>query len=229
MSKTIIITGASDGLGKALAQLCIKNKFGVINISRTPCTIKGVENISCDLSNEDDLLKTIEIIKTKYSDFSVLVNNAAIVGHSEINKLDFSKLEKTFKINTIAPLFLVSKLFDLIVKNQADIINVGTTHSQHAHPGMEGQLAYVSSKYGLRGGSYNIAKELKETKSRMIHVHLGGFQSKMHEKDYGNVMQDPQNWMTPSDIAEILLYLVGLPKQIEISEITINRKTRRMI
>ena len=225
--KTIIITGASDGLGSALAELCLKNKMRVVNISRTPSNLKGVENIICDLADERDLENAVEIIKNKYADFSVLVNNAAIVGLEKINEITYKKFENTWKINAIAPLFLVSKLFDLIVKNEADVVNVGTTHSNHAHPGVENQLAYVSSKYGLRGGSYNIALELKKTKSRLVHVHLGGMNTTMHKKDYGIEMLDPENWMNPSDIADLLLYLVNLPKQIEISEITINRKARR--
>lgn len=92
---------------------------------------------------------------------------------------------------------------------------------------LENQLAYCATKYGLRGGSYNISNCLKNTRSRLIHIYMGGFQSKMHEKDYGNVMTDPENWMKTTDLADIVLYLINLPKQIEISEITINRKGRR--
>lgn len=187
----------------------------------------GVDNILCDLSIEKDIENAVAEIKKKYSKFDVLINNAAIVGYSKINEIDYEKFEKTWKVNTIAPLYLISKLFDLIVENEADVINIGTTHSQHAHPGIENQLAYVATKYGLRGGSYNISMELKKTKSRLMHVFMGGFQSKMHEKDYGNVMTDPENWMKPSELAELITYLINLPKQIEISEITVNRKGRR--
>lgn len=187
----------------------------------------GVDNILCDLSIEKDIENAVTEIKKNYSKFDVLINNAAIVGYSKINEIDYEKFEKTWKVNTIAPLYLISRLFDLIVKNEADVINIGTTHSQHAHPGIENQLAYVATKYGLRGGSYNISMELKKTKSRLIHVYMGGFQSKMHEKDYGNVMTDPENWMKPSELTELIVYLLNLPKQIEISEITVNRKGRR--
>ena len=49
----------------------------------------------------------------------------------------------------------------------------------------------------------------------------------MHKKEYGAVMENPDERMKPSDIAEIMLSFLRLPKQIEISEITINRKKRR--
>ncbi len=225
--KTVIITGASDGLGKAIAQKCVDDGMKVVNISRSKCPVGGVDNILCDLSIEKDIEDAVAEIKKNYSKFDVLINNAAIVGYSKINEIDYEKFEKTWKVNTIAPLYIISRLFDLIVENEADVINIGTTHSQHAHPGIENQLAYVATKYGLRGGSYNISMELKKTKSRLVHVYMGGFQSKMHEKDYGNVMTDPENWMKPSELAELIVYLLNLPKQIEISEITVNRKGRR--
>lgn len=225
--KIAIITGASDGLGKAIAQTLINNNMKVVNISRTKSDLEGIENITCDLADEKQLDNAIKIVKEKYSNFDVLINNAAVVGYSPLSELDYEKFEHTWKVNTIAPLYLIAKLFDLIVKNEADVINIGTTHSQHAHPGVENQLAYCASKYGLRGGSYNISNELKKTKSRLIHIYMGGFQSKMHEKDYGNVMTDPENWMKTTDLADIIMQIINLPKQIEISEITINRKGRR--
>jgi len=226
--KTIIITGASDGLGKALAELCVKNDMRVVNVSRSICGIEGVVDIPCDLSREHDLYRTAEIIKANYADFTALVNNAAIVGFENINEITYKKFERAWKVNAIAPLFLTSQLFDLIVKNEADVINVGTTHNAANAAGAERPLVYVASKYGLRGGSYNIAGELKATRSRLIQVHLGAMNTDLHIKDYNAKIDDREARMKPSDIAEILLYLINLPKQIEISEITINRKNRRM-
>ncbi|MFA6254299.1 MAG: SDR family oxidoreductase [Candidatus Paceibacterota bacterium] len=224
--KKIIILGASDGLGKAIASLCLQEKIGVINVSRTACDISGVVNVACDLSIEEDIDKTVSTIKEKYNDFDAIINCAAIVAMEKINEITYSKFERAFKVNAVAPLYFLSQLFDDIVKNEADILNVGTTADLKA--GFSGQLAYTSTKYGLRGGSYNIGLELAKTKSRMIYVHCGGMNTKMHEKDYGLKITDPKEWMNPLDIANIILYLLKLPKQIEISEITINRKGRRL-
>lgn len=224
--KKVIILGASDGLGKAIASVCLKEKIKVINISRTPCDLFDVVNIACDLSVEKDIDNAADIIKEKHGDFDAIINCAAIVAMEKINEITYSKFEKAFKINTIAPLYFLSLLFDNIIKNEADILNIGTTADLKA--GFNDQLAYTSTKYGLRGGSYNIGLELAKTKSRMIYVHCGGMNTKMHEKDYGLKIDDPKNWMNPDDVANIVLYLLKLPKQVEISEITVNRKGRRL-
>ncbi len=224
----VIILGASDGLGKAIAGLCEEEeKIEVVNISRTPCNVSNVVNITCDLSKEKDIDNAVSIIKKRHSDFDVIINCAAIVAMEKVNEITYPKFERAFKINTIAPLYFISSLFDTIVKNEADILNIGTTADLKA--GFNDQLAYTSTKWGLRGGSYNIGLELAKTKSRMIYVHCGGMNTQLHEKDYGKKIEDPSEWMNPKDVANIILYLLRLSKQIEITEITISRKKRRLI
>ncbi|HPT30087.1 MAG TPA: SDR family oxidoreductase [bacterium] len=224
--KKIIILGGSDGLGKAIANLCLKEKIEVVNISRTACDLSGVVNIACDLSIEQDINNAANAIKEEHNDFDAIINCAAIVAMEKIDEITYSKFERAFKVNTIAPLYFVSLLFNNIVKNEADILNIGTTADLKA--GFNDQLAYTSTKYGLRGGSYNIGLELAKTKSRMIYVHCGGMNTKMHEKDYGKRIEDATEWMDPKDVAGIVLYLLRLPKQIEITDITINRKKGRL-
>lgn len=224
--KKAILIGGSDGLGLAFSELCAARKIQVINLSRTPCNTEGVINIACDLSLEIDVEKAAKTIMQEHSDFDAIINCAAIVAMEPINKLSYEKFEKAWKVNTIAPLYFLSLLFDTIKENQADILQVGTTAD--LKDGFENQLAYTATKYGLRGGSYNFGMELKRTNSRVIYVHLGGMNTKMHEKDYGLKIEDPSIWMRPEDVANVLLHILELPKQVEISEITINRKGRRL-
>lgn len=65
--KKIIVIGGSDGLGKAIVNLCLNQNLEVINISRTPCDVEGVINIKCDLAIEEDLDNVISIIKKDYN------------------------------------------------------------------------------------------------------------------------------------------------------------------
>lgn len=224
--KRIILIGGSDGLGRAFAKICSDKNIEIINLSRTPCSIDGVTNIKCDLSNEGDIENAAKVIQESYAAFDAIVNCAAIVAMEPINKISFEKFERAWRINTIGPLYFLSLLFDSLKRNEADLLQVGTTAD--LKDGFENQLAYTATKYGLRGGSYNFAMELKKSNCRVIYVHAGGMNTKMHEKDYGLKIEDAGAWMRPEDVAGVLLYLLKLPKQMEISEITINRKGRRL-
>jgi NADP-dependent 3-hydroxy acid dehydrogenase YdfG len=74
-------------------------------------------------------------------------------------------MENLMKVNTFAPLFLTSQLFDLIKENEADILNVGSTVGTKAY---ENQASYGASKWALRGISLNLQTELAKTKCRVI-------------------------------------------------------------
>ena len=81
-----------------------------------------------------------------------------------------------------------------------------------------------TSKWAIRGTSYNLQLELKKYNCRVIQFNVGGMNTRMHTKWTGKEIEHPEEWMNPADIAELMMYVLKLPKMIEVSEITINRK-----
>lgn len=219
--ENIILTGASDGLGKEFAKLCIKEGMNIIALCRTMPDYK-CDFIKTDLTNEASIINACNKIKEKYKKIDVLVNCAGVPGIEKLNEITYSCLENLMKINSIAPMFLTSQLIDLIKYSEADILNIGSTIG--LKQGYENQLAYTTSKWALRGTSYNLQLELKKYNCRVIQINVGGMNTRMHEKYTGKKIENPDEWMNPKDIAEIMLYTIKLPKKVEISEITINRK-----
>lgn len=219
--KNIILTGASDGLGKEFAKLCISRNINIIALCRTKPDYK-CDFIKMDLTDEKSMIDACNIIKQKYNKFDALINCAGVPGIQKLNEITYSCLDDLMKINSIAPMFLTSQLIDLIKDNEADIINVGSTIG--LKQGYENQLAYTTSKWALRGTSYNLQLELKKYNCRVIQINVGGMNTRMHEKYTGKKIENPDEWMNPKDIAEIMLYTIKLPKKVEISEVTINRK-----
>jgi len=219
--KTVILTGASDGLGHAFGKKCIEDNIRVIALSRTqpdyPCDF-----IATDLSEEASIKAACNIIRDSGEKFDALINCAGVQAVRETGKIDYGSMDRLFRINTIAPIFLTSELFDLIKQFCADILNVGSTCGTKA--GYPGEVAYTTSKWGLRGTSYTLQSELKATGCRVIQFNPGGMNTRIKAKDTGIEVSDPENWMKPEDVAEVMLYILKLPKQLEVSEITINRK-----
>ena len=137
-----------------------------------------------------------------------------------INALDYTETEKLFRVNVIAPVIFTSRLIDLIQKNEADIVNVGSTVGLKAY---EGQCAYGSSKWAIRGLNENLRLELKKSNVRVIGFMPGGFKSKFVEK-YTGVKANLDPYMEPKYLAKFMIQILELPKNMEISEVIINRK-----
>ena len=90
--KYIVITGASKGIGFQIANyLAKKNRYKIINISRSNSTNKKILNYKCDISNYDDVKKVFDKIKK----IDVLINNAAISNISKNKIEDFKKIIET--------------------------------------------------------------------------------------------------------------------------------------
>lgn len=75
----------------------------------------------------------------------------------------------------------------------------------------------------MRGFIENLRLELKDTKCRVIGFNPGGFKSKIFEKGTGKKV-DLSGYMEAADIAKLLVHILELPKNMEVSDIVINRK-----
>jgi NAD(P)-dependent dehydrogenase (short-subunit alcohol dehydrogenase family) len=220
-----IITGASDGLGLAVAELLVLKGKKVISLSRTRPMANDIDWVQTDLVSEGSIVNTVDKLLQSEEPIEALINCAAVTSYEDIDSLTPGELDRMFKINVTAPMLLTSKLLGRLKQDSADIVNVGATIALKS--GYAQQSVYSTTKWALRGFTQNLADELKPTKCRVISFLLGGFNSRMHEKVTGQPIMDPENWMRVEDIAVCLVQTLELPKNMEISEIIVNRKTRR--
>ncbi len=138
----------------------------------------------------------------------------------EADKIEFEELEKLFRVNVFAPIQLISWLFNEIKDNEADIVNVSSTVGFKAY---EKQCAYWASKWAVRWVNENFRLEFKWTKTRVIWFNPWWFQSRIFEKATG-IKTKLSAYMKAEDVAKVLIQTLELPKNMEVSEIIINRK-----
>lgn len=214
----IVITGASDGLGKELARIFRDSGKTVINLSRSPSEF--AENIICDLTDQESIESAAKTLLSRVEPLEALINCAGVISIESLNEMKATEIEKVFRVNVMGPMLLTSRLIDRITKDHGDIINIASTVGTKAY---EKQAAYGASKWATRGFSQNLQLEFKGKPVRVISVCVGGFVSGLTTK-IGMPVTDPENWMKPGDIALCIKQLLELPKNMEVSEIIINRK-----
>jgi len=215
----IVITGASDGLGLELAKIYKIAGKKVVNVSRRESEFAD-ENILTDLTNETEIKRAAETISAISEPLEALVNCAGVLSIEPLGSISAAKLRQVLAVNVEAAILLVSALSDKIKQDGTDIVNVSSTVGKK---GYIDQAAYGASKWAIRGFTENLRVELKD--SRIISFIPGGFKSKLFEKATGNDNTTNEGeWMRPADIAVFIKQILDLPKNMEVSEVVINRK-----
>jgi NAD(P)-dependent dehydrogenase (short-subunit alcohol dehydrogenase family) len=154
--KNIIITGASNGIGKAIAK-SLRKKYHIINIDIVENKMDGVDFYKCDLSDKGQLLKTINKIKSNIDSLFALINNAAIFSHKILEKQTFEEWENIINTNLSAPYILSKEFVAFLKESQGHIINISSTRALMSEVGTE---AYSASKGGISSLTHALSMSL---------------------------------------------------------------------
>ena len=217
----IVITGASSGIGEELAKLYQKDGKKVVNISRHESKFAEI-NIVKDLQKGSEIQIAAREVEGINEPVEAIINCVGVYTQQEFAEITEDEIKRLMESNVKAPMLLISELMDRIKKDSADVLNVvskaGTEGSSH-------NPLYATSKWAERGFTLSLQETLKDTGSRVISFCPGGIKTDLFEKADADVNVD--NWMDPSSIAILIKQILDLPKNIEVSEILINRKSTK--
>lgn len=171
MSKVLVITGGSRGIGEKTIERFTSAGWLAINVSRTPCKIAGVTNVNMDLSSVDDIKTQAAAIKTAIKGASnvCLVHNAAFYRPDSIPTLEITDYEHTLQINVISPLILNQQLIPLMPA-ESSIIYIGSTLAEKAVPN---SASYTVSKHAVIGLMKATCQDLIKQKIRSCCINPG--------------------------------------------------------
>ncbi|ARI77400.1 SDR family NAD(P)-dependent oxidoreductase [Halobacillus mangrovi] len=210
-----VITGASKGLGRALALafaskgydlgICARNEEELENTAKQAQDMGvNVVSVAADASLSHDVDRLISVIEDAYGKIDVLINNASTFGPGPTLLLDYpsEKFEEVIRINTLVP-FLVTKrvLPGMLARRSGSIINVT---SEVGKIGYEGWGAYSVSKFGVEGLTSVWADELKGTGVRINLVDPGEMDTRMHNIAVPDCDYD---LASPEETVDVFLYL----------------------
>lgn len=166
--KICIITGATEGLGRATAEVFLKDGAIVAFCSRRPEAVEKtakelseygeVIGYAVDVSKRDDVFDMVKSVHGKYGRIDVLINNAGIVQDAQFKKMTDDQFERVIDVNLKGTYYCLKAVIPyMIEQNYGKIVN---TSSISAINGNFGQSNYAAAKAGVIGLTRVIAKEI---------------------------------------------------------------------
>lgn len=215
--KVVLITGASRGIGRALAHACAAEGARLAICARNKNDLKAVAAeveslgapclaVKIDLADLDAAIKLVDSVHRTYGKIDVLINNASILGPREtIMEYPEADWAEVMDVN-VNSVFWVTKetLGKMVPQESGSIINVS---SGVGRQGKEKWGAYAVSKFAIEGLTEVLADEMKAHRVRVNSVNPGATRTQMRAAAYPG--EDPNTLPAPADITNVFIYLAS--------------------
>lgn len=220
MSKSILITGASRGIGFEIAKKILSDKTNQISkiivcardsnsfndsimaLEQINKYSKKIIKTNIDLASQQDIKTTAEELFNTTGNIDIIINNAGYTNPVPIQQIDLEDFQNTININLFAPFIWVQSLLKLGNKIET-IINIASTAGISGRPGW---LTYSCSKAALINMSEVMREELRIYGTRVICLSPGRTATSLRKILAPD--EDPHTIMQPSELAEIVNFIL---------------------
>jgi len=210
--KVIVITGASKGLGQALAELFVAAGGIVVVADITFLKANNSENLNktradkqlyelhVDVTNEAEVSNLVEIVVAKFGKIDLWINNAGLwLPPAPVENLNLEKAQKLFQVNFFGYLHgLKYAVAQMKKQGHGSVANIISTTAFDGMNGSSGSL-YVSSKYALRGLTNTVRAELKNSDISIFGIYPGGMKTDLFNEAQPDNFGD---FMSVEDVAQ---------------------------
>ena len=189
-TNTVLTTGCSTGIGRALALACLERGDLVFATARKIESLSDIEHerlvpIALDVNDDAAIAKAMAIVTERVHHIDLLVNNAGYAAMGPVLELSHDKLLAQFETNVFAPLAVTRAALPLLrAANGAQVVNIGSVSGILTTP-FSG--AYCATKAALHSLSDAMRMELAPFKIRVITVQPGAIQSSFGENSLSSV------------------------------------------
>lgn len=218
-----IVTGASRGIGRAIASALALAGARVVLVSRNERALglivdelssKGVEAVCvrADVTNHDEIHRMVDSVVQRFGRIDIVVNNAGIGYFREFVDLPVDEFDAMWNVN-VRGVFLVTRavLPHMLKAKRGNIVTIGSLAGKNTFKGGAG---YSATKWALRGLMGSLMLEVRDSNIRSIMIFPGSV-----DTDFSGRSKKGENIPKAGDVAEAVLYAVTAPQRLMVSEI----------
>lgn len=225
--KTAVITGASSGIGAAIAQHLAEEGANVVLAARRKerldalaAEINGNKKgqalvVETDVAKKADINNMTQKAVEAFGTIDIFVNNAGVVLNGAIREGEVEKWDQMIDVNVKGVLYGINAVLpDMLKRSSGHIVN---TDSVSGHEVTKTSGVYSATKYAVRAISMGLEKELARTGVRVTNISPGMVETERNSERLPNDRKPLQT----DDIARAVVYAVTQPEHVNVNEITV--------
>jgi len=217
--KTAVVTGASSGIGEAIALRLLTLEYRVVGISRRTATIKHPHftTHSCDLSQPHETHALIQSLQQDKS-ISLLVNAAGFGVFQPHEELNSSTIEAMVYLHLTAPMLLSNALLRTLKKNSGCIINITSIEATRSS---KFSALYSATKSGLRAFGAALFEELRKSDVSVVTINPDMTDTPFFDALHFETAVEENSRLQSSDIADAIEQILSMREGVVVSEMTV--------
>lgn len=233
--RVAVVTGASAGIGAAIAKTLVKNGMTVVGIARR---VEKIETIAAELKDapgkliakkvdlrvENEILSTFKWIKENLKGVDVMINNAGVVAQSPLISAETENWRKIYEVNVLAVNICTREALQSMFSNKIDdgyVIHINSLSGHRLLP-VDGHSMYSASKHAITVLSDALRRELvnKKSKIKVTSLSPGLTDTEIFDAAQWPIKLGGTTPMRPEDVADQIIHLLSTPPTIQITELT---------
>jgi len=224
MSKTAVVTGASQGVGLEICRRLISLGWQVIGIARSEKGLAAAKQelgdqfsfYTADVSKAASVQNVFATIAKQKVELQLLVNNAAVFKMKPLTDFLSAEVEQMIDTNLKGTIFSTMEALK-IMRSGARIVNIASVSATH---GIKNQAVYCASKYGVDGFSEALNQETIERGISLTTICPGGIDTPLWNAS-NPYPGDKSRLLGPSEVANAGAYVVGLLQRVVLKKMTL--------
>ena len=236
MNKTVFITGATSGIGKACAEKFAENNYNIIITGRRKALLKNakeklenrfkvqVTTLCFDVQNKEAVFNAVALLPAT-TVIDVLINNAGLaLGRDAFDEADITDWETMMNTNVNGLLYTSRALLPFIKKTKGHIINLGSIAGKEVY---ENGNVYCASKFAVDAISKSMRIDLLKHNIKVTSINPGAVETEFSivrfKGDEAKAEAAYKNYipLIAKDVAETIFYCASLPDHVCINDLTI--------
>lgn len=238
MSKTIFITGATSGFGKACAELFASNNCSLILNGRRKDRLEELKHeleirfkvhvyiLAFDVQNKKEVFDAVSHLPEEWRDIDVLINNAGLaLGRDYFDEADFDDWETMINTNLKGLLYVSRAIIPLMIHHKkGHIINLGSTAGKEAY---EKGNVYCASKAAVDSISRGMRIDLLRHQIKVTSIHPGAAETEFSmirfkgDEQKAAAVYEGYKALSAKDVAEVIYYTTTLPPHVCINDLVL--------